>query len=146
MFIDTLAFLLTRKRVDKRKKKKDIHLSTTTKEKLLQRMIHLVLSYACACVCFFYLSLKNNGEEDDDVVVKQSIVPIEFHKACGWRRRSLLHIVPIVTREHPSIPSKKTNSEKINCCYCCYYANEKATSFAFSLAAKYGLYCLLMCV
>lgn len=143
MFIDTLAFLLTRKRVDKRKKKKDIHLSTTTKEKLLQRMIHLVLYYAR--VFLFLLLVFKNNDEDEDVVVKQSIVPIEFHKACGWRRRSLLHIVPIVTREHPSIP-KKTNSEKINCCYCCYYANEKATSFAFSLAAKYELYCLLMCV
>lgn len=51
----------------------------------------------------------------------------------GWMNgseRHFLPLVPVVTREHPSMP--KERREKINCCCCCY-ANGKATSFAFFL-------------
>ena len=86
MFIDTLVLLSTRKRVDKRRTKKDIHPSSTTKENLLQRMIHLFftlsLLYALIRVVSFLFSSTLPDNNDDDGI-EQSVVPIELRRACG---------------------------------------------------------------
>jgi hypothetical protein len=83
MFIDTLAFLLTRKLVGKhkKKKKKDSHLPSTTKENCYKDS-YTFSFYILSRSCFLFFPALSNNKDDDDVIV-QSIVPIELRSACG---------------------------------------------------------------
>jgi hypothetical protein len=76
-FIDTLDFLLTSKRTDKRRKER--HSSFINNQGKITTKIHTPF-FIFFCVFVSTFTLSNNNNDDD---VAQSIVPIELRCACG---------------------------------------------------------------